>query len=147
MRAPTTEDGKGRERQRGRKNGVGRLREETHYQPVSRNRGTGHERATVFVNVTTKLSAVPRLTRHSLKFHREIAPPARRTAARVEGREGSATLPIARARGLITRGWPGDTKAIRSERALSLPLPFSLIFHRCTLELSRLNPDYGRNRQ
>lgn len=41
------------------------------YQP-----GTGHERATVFVNVTTKLSAVPRLTRHSLKFHREIAPPA-----------------------------------------------------------------------
>jgi hypothetical protein len=33
--------------------------------------------ATVFVNVTTKLSAVPRLTRHSLKFHREIAPQAR----------------------------------------------------------------------
>lgn len=46
--------------------------------PSARKRGTGHERATVFVNVTTKLSAVPRLTRHSLKFHREIAPQARR---------------------------------------------------------------------
>lgn len=57
---------------------------ETHYQPVSRNRSAGHERATVFVNVTTKLSAVPRLTRHSLKFHREIAPPARR-ARRARG--------------------------------------------------------------
>lgn len=41
------------------------------------NVGAGHGRATVFVNVTTKLSAVPRLTRHSLKFHREIAPQAR----------------------------------------------------------------------
>jgi len=46
--------------------------------PSARKHGTGHERATVFVNVTTKLSAVPRLTRHSLKFHHEIAPQARR---------------------------------------------------------------------
>lgn len=49
---------------------------------------TGHERATVFVNVTTKLSAVPRLTRHSLKFHREIAPQARRVTGVGESGKG-----------------------------------------------------------
>jgi len=101
--------------------------------------------ATVFVNVTTKLSAVPRLTRHSLKFHREIAPQARwateggacvRARARacvcvcvcvrVWAKWISATLPIARARGLITRGQPGDTKAIRGDRSVSSSL--SLLF-------------------
>lgn len=72
----------------GRENGTGRLRE-AHHQLVSRNRGTGHERATVFVNVTTKLSAVPRLTRHSLKFHRGIAPQPRRvTGVGESGKSG-----------------------------------------------------------
>jgi len=103
--------------------GRGRTERGVHHQSVSRKRGTGHERATVFVNVTTKLSAVPRLTRHSLKFHREIAPQARRATARgrkvVEKCGEGATLSIARARGLITRGWLGDTKAIRGDYSLS----------------------------
>lgn len=125
----------------GGRNGAGVTLRGFRYQPVSRKRGTGHERATVFVNVTTKLSAVPRLTRHSLKFHREIAPQARR--AMEEGGGGRWRSAVREFSHFVHCACPRFDNTQLARRHESDPRrPLSLIFHRCTLELSRLNPDY-----